>query len=134
MNMKMIFAVLSLTMLATGCGYSSPKGSAPQPGVMPAIADLSPDSMNAGSPAFTLTVDGDNFGAGATVNFNGVRETTTLVTTKQLTAMIPASAIATAGSKPVTVTNPATPGMGGIYGGGGGTTAQTSASTNFTVN
>jgi hypothetical protein len=47
-----------------------------------------------------------------------------------LTATIPASDVATAGTITVTVTNPGTP--GGIY--GGGTMAQTSNSMTFTIN
>jgi hypothetical protein len=47
--------------------------------------------------------------------------------------MIPATAIAIPGAVPVTVTNPATPGSGGIYG-NGGTVASTSSAMMFTVN
>jgi hypothetical protein len=66
--------------------------------------------------AFQLEVDGTSFAANASINFNGVKETTTLEAPGKLTAQIPSSAIANKGSVPVTVTNPGTP--GGQYGGG----------------
>jgi hypothetical protein len=129
-----IISVLLLAILCFGCGgYSSPKAAAPQPGVVPAITQLVPNSAKSGDPAFTLTVNGSSFGTSAVVNWNGTNQTTTYVTAKQLTAAIAASAIAMPGTVPITVTNPATAGGGGPYG-GGGTTAATSSAVNFTVN
>ena len=77
----------------------------------PTITSLSPSSAVAGSGGFTLTVNGTNFVSGATVNFNGTARTTTFVSSTQVTAAILASDVATAGTAPVTVTNP-TPGGG----------------------
>jgi hypothetical protein len=135
MKLTTTMTVLLLTILACGCGgYSTPKATPAQPGVVPVIAELSPGDANAGGPAFTLTVNGSSFSTTATVNFNGTQQATTYVTAKQLAATIPASAIATPGTMPVTVTNPATPGAGGIYGASGGTTAQTSAPMDFVIN
>jgi hypothetical protein len=94
---------------------------------------LVPNTANAGDPQFTLTVNGSNFAGAAVVNWNGTPQTTTRMTGGQLTATIPASAVATAGSIAITVTNPATPGSGGIYG-NGGTNAATSSSMTFTIN
>jgi hypothetical protein len=126
--------VLLLTLVCFGCGgYGSPSTPAtPKPGVVPVIAELSPDNTNAGGPAFFLTVNGSSFATGSMVKWNGTNLTTTFVTAKQLTADIPASAIATSGTVPVTVTNPAVAGTGGPYG-NGGTTAATSMAVNFTV-
>jgi IPT/TIG domain len=127
-----IISLLVLTVLCIGCGYGSPKPAAPQPGITPAITELSPDNKTAGDLGFTLTVNGSNFNGDAVVKFNGADQTTTFVTGKQLTAAIPASAIATAGTMPVSVTNPGKPGSGGPYG-GGGTQSETSNVMNFTV-
>jgi IPT/TIG domain len=91
-----------------------------------------PPNTNAGGGAFILTVNGSSFNPDAVVNFGGAHPTTAYMTGNQLTAMIPASAIAMPGSVPVTVTNPGHAG-GDIYG-PGGTTAETSAPMNFTVN
>ncbi len=130
--MKTIF-VLLLTLVCLGCGYSAPKAPAPQPGVMPAVAQLVPNTANSGDPQFVLTVNGSNFANDAVINWNGAAQTTTRMTGGQLTTTIPASAIATPGSVPVSVTNPGTPGSGGIYG-SGGTASETSNAMTFTVN
>ena len=65
------------------------------------------------------------------MNFNGTAQMTTFISGNQVTASIPATAVATAGTASVTVTNPATPGTG-IYG-GGGTLAATSSPMSFTI-
>ncbi|HYM08655.1 MAG TPA: IPT/TIG domain-containing protein [Terriglobales bacterium] len=130
--MKTIF-VLLLTLVCLGCGYSAPKAPAPQPGVMPAVTQLVPNTANSGDPQFILTVNGSNFATDAVINWNGARQATTRMTGGQLTTTIPATAIATPGSVPVSVTNPGTPGSGGIYG-SGGTASETSNAMTFTVN
>lgn len=77
-----------------------------------------------------LTVTGSSFNSNAVVNFASQKMTTAWTNSGMVTASIPASAIATAGTVQVTVTNP---GMGGgIY--GGGTQAATSLPMNFTIN
>ena len=132
--MRTIQRLFLAGLMASGlaCGYSS-KASPPQPGPMPAITQLVPPSTTSGGPAFTLTVNGSNFAAKATVNWNGTAQTaTTFVTPNQLTVMIPASAIATPSTLKISVTNPGTPGMGQY--GGGGTLPETSTTMDFTVN
>ena len=73
---------------------------------VPTIASLSPSTTTAGGAAFTLTVDGSNFVAGAVVRWNGVNRPTTFVSAIQLTASISAEDIARAGTADVTVINP----------------------------
>jgi hypothetical protein len=51
-------------------------------------------------------VNGTNFVAASFVSFGGTARPTTFVSATQLTAAIPAAAIATTGTAPVTVTNP----------------------------
>ncbi|MFQ3681079.1 IPT/TIG domain-containing protein, partial [Roseiflexus sp.] len=77
----------------------------------PAITSLSPSSAIAGSSDVTLTVNGSGFidGAGSDrsiVYWNGSPRATTFISSTQLTATIPASDIATAGTANVTVVNP----------------------------
>jgi hypothetical protein len=117
---KTLILVL-LVAVGLGCGYSRPKSA------MPTISQLNPASATAGAGQFQLEVDGTSFAANAVVNFNGMAETTTVVSSTKLKAMIPASAIMNAGSVPITVTNP---GSGGIYGMG----SVTSAPMNFRIN
>ncbi len=81
-------------------------------GPPPTISSLSPSSVVAGGPAFTLTVNGLNFMSGSTVNFNNSPRTTTFVSTTQLTTAISAGDIATQGTINISVTNPAGSGGG----------------------
>jgi hypothetical protein len=126
-----IISVLWLMVLCVGCGGygSSTKVTPPQPGAVPAIAQLAPNTATAGGPGFTLTVNGSNFAGNSMVNWGGATPATTFVTGKQLMTSIPASMITTASTVSVTVTNPGTP--GGQY--GGGTMAETSNAMTFTV-
>ncbi len=74
---------------------------------VPTITDLNPRSAIAGSGVFTLTVSGTGFLPGAVVQWFGASRPTTFISSTQLTAQIPASDIAAAGSAMITVTNPA---------------------------
>jgi len=127
MKTVQIVALAGLLAIGLGCGYSKSVMPA-QAGTMPAIAQLSPSSINAGT-AFTLTVNGSNFLSNAAVNFNGAAQATTHVSANQITAQIAASADMSSGTVPVTVTNPGT--AGGLY--GGGTQPETSAPMNFSI-
>ena len=80
-----------------------------------AVTGISPTSAQAGGPPFTLTVNGSAFVApssgppaspGSLISFGLVNEPTTFVSSTQLTAAIPASAIAISGNPYVIVTNP----------------------------
>lgn len=126
--MKTWNTILLGTLIAAtvACGYSS-KNNGMGGSNMPAIAQLNPSSTMHGDPAFMLTVNGSNFASKATVNWNTTAQTTTYVSTGQLTISVPAAAVANAGSVQITVTNPAT---GGMY----GTPAQTSSAVTFTIN
>lgn len=77
----------------------------------PVITSLNPSSVNAFGPAFTLTVTGGNFVGNSVVQVNGSARPTTYGAATQLTAAIPASDLAGAGSLAITVMTPA-PGGG----------------------
>ena len=79
-----------------------------QPAAQPAptITNLNPNMATAGGPAFTLIVTGTNFGAGSTVRWNNADRTTIVNSATQLSASIPATDIALAGTASVTVVNP----------------------------
>ena len=131
MKLWKIALLAGLTAMVSSCGYSK-SFQQPVQGNIPAIVQLAPSSVNHGGGTFMLTVNGTSFNANplAVVNFNGTAMTTAYITNKQVTATIPASAIAAAGNISVTVTNPGT--KGGPY--GGGTQAETSPAMTFTVN
>src|SRR2546430_290837 len=84
---------------------------------LPTTTSISPSCVTAGSTGFTLTVTGTNFVSTSTVRWGGTSLTTTFVSSTQLTATVPASLIATAGTASITVVNPAP--------GGGSSNAQT---------
>src|SRR5262249_34075311 len=88
---------------------------------VPNPTSLSPNSAGAGGPQFTLTVNGTNFVPSSVVKWKNTSLTTTFVNSTQITAIVPASDIATAGTAMVKVTNP-------VPGGG------TSSSITFTIN
>jgi hypothetical protein len=78
---------------------------------VPSITSLAPSSAMAGSPGFTLTVNGGNFVTSSVVRWNGANRPTTVVSGAQLRASIASTDIAASGSAQVTVFNPA-PGGG----------------------
>ena len=67
---------------------------------------LVPAAALPGGAAFTLTVNGTGFASGAEVTWNGTPLATTFVNASQLTAAVPASQIAGAGTASITVLNP----------------------------
>lgn len=127
--MKLTLTLL-LALMAVGCGYSSKPTTPATPGTTPTITSLKPPNANAGAAAFTLQVFGTKFNGNATVNFGTTVINPTFVNSTELDAIVPATAVATAATVHVTVTNPGTP--GGLY--GGGTQPATSAAMDFTVN
>jgi hypothetical protein len=106
-------ATSGLITVATPGGTATSTGAftVTVPNPAPTITSLAPATVVAGSGAVTLTVNGTGFVNGAGVLLNGTALTTTLVSPTQLTAIVPASAVATTGTYAVTVTNPA-PGGG----------------------
>ena len=87
----------------------------------PEIGSLTPSSTSAGAAAFTLTVEGSGFVSSSVVKWNGTALPTTHVSATELTAVVPASSVASAGSASISVSTPS-PG-GGV-----------SNSTTFTTN
>jgi len=102
------------TVIAQASGPFSPFAS------NPAIQALSPSQIAAGSAAFNLGIFGSNFVPGAVVTFGTTALSTTWQNSGALTAAVPATLVAQAGTIPVTVMNP-------------GTGAGTSSAVNFAV-
>lgn len=75
------------------------------------VTATSPTSAIVGASAVTLTVTGTGFVSGSLVSFNGTMVPTTVVSGTSLTATVAATSLATTGSFPIIVTNPA-PGGG----------------------
>lgn len=87
----------------TGVGAANP---------VPWISDpLVPAAAAPGTAGLTLAVNGSGFVSGSTVKWNGTALATTFVSSSRLTAVVPTSDLATAGTALITVSNP-TPGGG----------------------
>src|SRR2546429_1438835 len=71
----------------------------------PTITSINPSCAMAGGPQFTLTVIGTNYDNTSVVRWNGANRATTFVSSTQLTAIVLAADIATAGTAQVTVKN-----------------------------
>lgn len=85
-----------------GCGGNTPT---PAP-VTPVVGTLSPQSVTAGQPTLTLTVNGRGFGPSSTVEVNAQVMQTTFVNPAQLTAVVPDSFMVAPGFLQVSVVNP----------------------------
>ncbi len=73
---------------------------------LPILTSISPNSVIAGGPAFTLLASGANFFApGSVLHWNGTPLLTTWISDSQLSAAVPSSLIAAAGSAAVTIVN-----------------------------
>lgn len=77
----------------------------------PSISGLSPSYVAAGSAGFTLSVNGSGFTNGSTIYWGNTPLATQHVSGTQLTAQVPVSNIASAGTTAITVQTPA-PGGG----------------------
>ncbi len=77
---------------------------APGPTPVSTLSSVSPNSLTGFNPV-TITVQGSNFLSATTVNLDGARLPTTPVSSTQLTAVVPTSALVAIGSHSVTVTN-----------------------------
>jgi trimeric autotransporter adhesin len=77
----------------------------------PNVTSLSPSSVNAGAPGFTLTVNGSGLAPQSLVYWNGAAVSTIFLTSDQVQATIPSTFISTPGSALIEVQTPA-PGGG----------------------
>ena len=70
---------------------------------LPGLSGISPSSVTAASPSFTLTANGGSFMAGSTIRIDGAPMPTNFVSSSQLTCAVPASLIQSGGNRLVTV-------------------------------
>lgn len=97
-----------------GCGGSSFQGSVgggggngpqPSPGE-PQVTSVSPSTVVAGGPSFTLTVTGQNFAQGDTVEWTSTALSSTFVSSTEMTAQVPDQLLYEAGSVTIIVQTP----------------------------
>ncbi len=72
----------------------------------PAVSNLNPPSVEAGSDGFTLSINGSDFVPGASIFWSGTARATTFVSSSQLTTQIGAGEVAEATVVGVVVNNP----------------------------
>jgi hypothetical protein len=102
-------ALIVCCWLATSCGGGGGAGHGGGGMGIPAavLTSLSPASVPAGNPTFTLTINGSGFVAGGTVSWNGVSlGTYTLVSASQVTIRVPAADVTTSGMTSIVVGMP----------------------------
>lgn len=92
-------------MAQMGISLSEFLGDRVNPPTGPSLTSLAPNSATAGAAQFTLTLNGANFTSDAQVKWNTTDLVTTFVNANQVTAVVPAALIASAGSATVTVLN-----------------------------
>jgi sugar lactone lactonase YvrE len=107
-----VLALLALGFM-TGCaggssGGNSVNGSGPAPilGTAAVVTSVSPNTVQAGAAATTIQVSGSSFVSASIVTFNGVQRVTTYSSATALSAIIPASALASGNTAPIGVINP----------------------------
>ncbi len=84
-------------LVSTGCPVAPPSPMSPM------ITAAMPSSVQAGSPGFTLTIDGVDFTQDDVVQLQGASLSTTYVSATELQAQVPASSIVTPGLLSVVV-------------------------------
>jgi hypothetical protein len=110
--MKRSWEALAVAVVAIMCVVGcNDYGSTFQNNTGAVIRSLSPSNMNAGAPGFTLQVNGSGFVAKTVVTWNGQKLTTSAPVDSNgnvpiVTAMVPASLVATAGTATVITLNP----------------------------
>lgn len=67
------------------------------------VTGISPNSVTAGAPQFTVAVNGSNFAPNMLVLWNGIPLATTYISSNQLTAIVPANLIARSGTVTIDV-------------------------------
>lgn len=67
------------------------------------IDSINPTMMLVGSDQFPLTVSGIGFASDAQIQWNGTALTTTVISTSEATALVPAASVATIGTATITV-------------------------------
>jgi 6-phosphogluconolactonase len=110
-----IMLMMCAALAGAGCGGGgSGNGGSdlpPSANAVPTISSVMPESGNVGGASFTLTVMGTGFTSTSTIQWNGGALATSDMSATELTALVPAADIATAGAAQITVSTP-TPGGG----------------------
>jgi hypothetical protein len=109
-----ILMLVALSVMLLSCGGGG--GTTPPPNnPVPSITSISPTQQAAGSQSQALTITGSGFVSGSAVTYNNAAHSAGYGGPTQLSITLTPSDMATTGSYPVVVTNPA-PGGGASSG------------------
>jgi len=91
-----LLGLVVLFLLASGCGNGDPASSTLGPHfgtgtINPSINQLTPNTAPVNSVPFTMTIQGQNFGADAVVFWNAIPQQTTFVSATQLQVAVTAT-------------------------------------------
>jgi ABC-type dipeptide/oligopeptide/nickel transport system permease subunit len=102
-----ILALLCAAAFFGGCGNSSTSGSdsPTHPSATPQVKSISPTAVPAGAASLTLTITGSGFESDSTVQVGGVAVQATFISSSEITATVPASALNSGGQFTVVVSN-----------------------------
>lgn len=104
---------------STNPAESAPTSASPFPRHVPVppptITSLAPTNIDAGSPTFSLRVNGTNFYPGCVVNFGSTPLSTTYVSANQLQAVVTATQVANPGTAGISVNNFGESGLSNIF-------------------
>jgi len=103
-------AAITVEDPVSGNVASSPVSLTIQPLPALVLTSLFPATVPAGNGAFTLTVEGNGFSADSVITWNGTALTTTHLSVTTLQAAVSASLVASIGTAPITIVNPANEG------------------------
>ena len=99
-NLRALSLLIVLTTIMMGCA------SQPSTAQIPTIENVSPPSVKAGGPTFTLTVIGNHFTDNSTILWNGTALRTVAISGSELQATVATKDIAIAGTALISVRYP----------------------------
>jgi hypothetical protein len=102
---KYLFQLFGKMIAVAALAAAALQGSAQAQSPVPIVFQISPDSLPAGSPDFTLTVMGAQFDFSATVQWNGIGLSTSFLSEGTLMASVPSAFMAVPDFATVTVVN-----------------------------
>jgi uncharacterized protein (TIGR03437 family) len=105
-NLLLLSGTVLITVVEPGLPVSNALNFSINPATVANLASISPSSVTAGSPGFTLVATGSGFVSGSVIEWNGGPIGTTFVSSTQLTGQVPAGLVGTAGTAVVQVANP----------------------------
>ena len=106
-SIRIVALILFSLLVIEGCGGGNGHGGSgtPPPPPGPTLSSIVPSSVVAGASGLLVQANGTDFATSSTVQWNGSSLQTTFVSSTQLTALIPASDLASVGTAQVSISD-----------------------------